>query len=57
MLFKVTPRRDFELGILALNELSKRVDDLEVVFAGWDVSQYKIDFPHVNMGIMAYRLM
>ena len=48
----VTPRRDFELGILALNELSKRVDDLEVVFAGWDVSQYKIDFPHVNMGIM-----
>ena len=28
------------------------MDDLEVVFAGWDVSQYKIDFPHVNMGIM-----
>jgi len=48
----VTPRRDFELGILALNELSKRVEDLEVVFAGWDVSQYKIDFPHINMGIL-----
>lgn len=48
----VTPRRDFELGILALNELAKRVPDLEVVFAGWDVSQYKIDFNHVNMGIL-----
>lgn len=48
----VTPRRDFELGLLALNELSKKIPDLEVVFAGWDVSQYEIPFKHQNLGIM-----
>lgn len=46
----VTARRDFELGLLALNELSKRIPDVEVVFAGWDVSNYKIDFKHGNFG-------
>ena len=40
----VTPRRDFELGLLALNELSKIIPDITVVFAGWDISQYKIPF-------------
>lgn len=48
----VTPRRDFELGLLALNELSKRIPDLEVIFAGWDVSTYEIPFKHQNLGIM-----
>lgn len=47
----VTPRRDFELGLLALNELSKKQPDLEVVFAGWDVSTYEIPFKHQNLGI------
>lgn len=49
----VTPRRDFELGLLALDELAKKMPDVEVVFAGWDVSQYKIPFKHVNKGIVA----
>lgn len=48
----VTPRRDFELGLLALNELSKKVEGLEVVFAGWDVSNYEIPFTHQNRGVV-----
>ncbi len=48
----VTPRRDFELGLLALEELSKRVDNLEVYFAGWDINNYEIPFKHVNLGIL-----
>ncbi|MBO4862964.1 MAG: glycosyltransferase family 4 protein [Eubacterium sp.] len=46
----VTPRRAFELGLLALTEVSKRVPDVEVVFAGWDVGGYKIPFKHLNAG-------
>lgn len=48
----VTPRRDFELGLLALNELAKRIPQIEVVFAGWDISRYKISFKHQNKGIV-----
>ncbi|MDD7280466.1 rhamnosyltransferase WsaF family glycosyltransferase [Floccifex sp.] len=48
----VTPRRDFELGLLALNELAKKEKDIEVIFAGWDVSTYEIPFKHQNRGIM-----
>lgn len=48
----VTPRRDFELGLLALEELNKRVEDLQVYFAGWDVDNYVIPFNHVNLGIL-----
>ena len=46
----VTPRRDFELGLVALNELWKKIPDLEVIFAGWDVSNYEIPFKHENLG-------
>lgn len=48
----VTPRRDFELGLLALNELNKRIDGLEVIFAGWDISNYEIPFIHQNRGVV-----
>ena len=48
----VTPRRDFELGMLALNELCRRMPEIEVVFAGWDVSGYEIPFKHRNLGIV-----
>lgn len=47
----VTPRRDFELGLLALDILAKKVPDLTVVFAGWDVGNYEIPFKHENLGI------
>lgn len=46
----VTPRRAFELGLLALNEIYKRKPNIEVVFAGWDISNYKIPFTHLNTG-------
>lgn len=46
----VTPRRAFDLGLLSLIELHKRVPDLEVIFAGWDVSGYEIPFIHLNAG-------
>ena len=46
----VTPRRAFELGLLALTEVSKRIPEVEVIFAGWDVSGYKIPFTHLNAG-------
>ena len=48
----VTPRRDFELGLLALNELNKRVDNLEVYFAGWDISNYEIPFKYKSFGVL-----
>lgn len=48
----VTPRRDFELGLLALNELCRRMPEVEVVFAGWDLSDYIIPFKHKSLGVV-----
>lgn len=48
----VTPRRDFELGVLALDLLCKKMPEVEIVFAGWDVAAYKLPFKHQNLGIM-----
>lgn len=48
-----TDRRAFELGFLVLKKLSILNPDIEVVFAGWDVSEYKIDFPHFNAGLIS----
>lgn len=47
-----TERRGFELGILALNEFCKKNTDVEVVMAGWDVSEYEIPFKHFNAGVV-----
>ena len=47
-----TPRRAFELGLLVLHEVSKRLSDVQAVFAGWDVSDYEIPFPHRNAGLL-----
>ena len=46
----VTPRRAWELGLLSLIRLHELVPDLEVVFAGWDISGYYIPFTHLNAG-------
>ncbi|MDE7311284.1 MAG: glycosyltransferase family 4 protein [Eubacterium sp.] len=46
----VTPRRAFELGLLALERVAEQVPEVEVIFAGWDVSRYKISFTHLNAG-------
>lgn len=47
-----TERRGFELGILALNEFCKKNPDVEIVMAGWDVSEYEIPFKHFNAGVV-----
>ena len=46
----VTPRRCFELGLLALKQVCDRYPDVAVIFAGWDVSDHEIPFPHLNGG-------
>ena len=46
----VTERRNFELGLLALNEIAKRKADVEVIFAGWDIRNYTIPFKHKSLG-------
>ena len=46
----VTPRRAFELGLLALAEVARQIPEVEVIFAGWDVSGYHIPFTHLNAG-------
>jgi len=47
-----TERRAFELGLIVLKKLTELNPDIEVVFAGWDVSEYKIDFEHFNAGVV-----
>ena len=46
----VTPRRCFELALLALCRLYEKIPDIEVIMAGWDVGNYKIPFIHLNAG-------
>jgi len=45
----VTPRRGFELGVMALDIFSKQKPEYGIVFAGWDVSNYDIPFPYTNL--------
>lgn len=45
----VTARRGFEMGIMALEKFHKQHPDYTITLAGWDVSEYKIPFPHQNL--------
>ncbi len=47
----VTPRRGFELGLLALKKFHEKNPDVEIVMAGWDVSNYEIDFEYTDLGV------
>lgn len=47
-----TDRRGFELGIFALNELYKRDSSIEIILAGWDVSEYTIPFQYKSLGVV-----
>lgn len=49
----VTTRRGFELGLLALRHVHKRLPDVEFVLAGWDSSEFEVPFPHLNAGVVA----
>ena len=46
----VTKRRLFELGLCALDEVCRRHPEVAVIFAGGDVSGFKIPFHHLNAG-------
>lgn len=48
-----TPRRAFELGLLVLDEVTRRLPDVHVIFAGWDLSGYSIPFVHLNAGVLS----
>jgi glycosyltransferase involved in cell wall biosynthesis len=50
-----TTRRAFELGLLALGEVAKRIPSMEVVFAGGDLSAYSIPFRHKNLGVLSLK--
>lgn len=47
-----TARRAFELGVLVLRDVAKRVPSMRVVLAGWDVSGYEIPFPCEHAGLL-----
>lgn len=47
-----TARRAFELGMLVLREVCKKLPQVRVVLAGWDVSDYDIPFPYENAGLV-----
>ena len=48
-----TPRRAFDLGVLILAELAKRMPDVEMVLAGWDVSGYDLPFRNLKCGMLS----
>lgn len=48
-----TPRRAFELGLLVLNEVYRRLPSTQFILAGWDTAGYGIPFPHLACGTVA----
>ena len=48
-----TPRRAFELGVMVLNEVSRRRPDTRFILAGWDVAGFHLPFAHLNCGTVA----
>ena len=48
-----TSRREFEVGLLALNKICTEMKDLTVVFAGEKLNNYVIPFAHEDHGIVS----
>lgn len=46
----VTPRRGFEMGVMALEEFSKLRPDVKINLAGWDVASWNLPFDFENLG-------
>lgn len=44
-----TPRRGFEIGVMALEEFSRRKPDIAINLAGYDVSRWSLRFPHRDL--------
>lgn len=45
----VTPRRAFELGMLALADFAQLRPDVTINLAGWDITGWKVPFAHRNL--------
>ena len=50
-----TARRGFELGLLVLNLVAKKMPDVTFVLAGGDLSAYNIPFKHFSPGNVAVK--
>ena len=50
-----TERRGFELGLLTLNLVAKKIPDVTFVLAGGDLSEYNIPFKHISPGNVAVK--
>ena len=48
-----TPRRGFELGIIALDMFHRRYPNYKIHIVGADVSNYKIPFKFINHGVVS----
>ena len=48
-----TPRRGFEMGILALKIFHEKYPEHPIHMAGAKVSNYKIPFPYINHGVLS----
>lgn len=47
-----TPRRGFEMGTFALEIFHKNNPNSNIHLFGWDVGNFKLDFPYKNHGIL-----
>lgn len=47
-----TTRRAFELGMLVLRDVIKKMPDALIVLAGWDMRGYKVPFKYENAGLV-----
>lgn len=48
----VSPRRGFEIAILALKQFNEKFPDYTINLMGWDVIKYQIPFPHINHRVL-----
>lgn len=48
-----TQRRAFEMGILVLDEVKRRLPDIKIVLAGGKTDKFDIPFEHVSMGVVS----
>ena len=47
-----TTRRAFELGMLVLREVTRKMPSVLIVLAGWDMRGYKVPFKYENAGLV-----
>ncbi len=48
-------RNAFDLGILALEKIKRKYRNIEVVTAGWDISEYNIPLEITNLGVLTLK--